>query len=257
MKELRFFPIFRKSSTASFLHKQLDIAFSLGKLTIQSKNCTIWSSMPTLAKPVRSKKQVVFEFRRSEIITAARKVFAEKGYIAATVDEIAARAELAKGTIYVYFESKEQIYTAVLANDLETLRRLTVEKITAASTVHEKISAYIQTRFEYCEERRDFFRIMYIEPSGSPVLSKAKAREWLREPIRLLTLAIDSAISANQIRHWPAEVLAWTVADLTTGALQRRLATIPTNTAGEDSEFLIDFLYSALRPQQGKSERTP
>jgi AcrR family transcriptional regulator len=204
--------------------------------------------MPTSATLSKSKKQVVSDFRRSEIITAARKVFAENGYIAATVDEIAARASLAKGTIYVYFESKEQIYSAVLANDLETLRRLTLEKIAAGRTVHEKISAYIHARFEYCEERRDFFRIMYIEPSGSPVLSKVKAREWLREPVRLLTLGIEEAISANQIRRWPAELLAWTVADLTTGALQRRLATIPTTTASEDSRFLIDFLEAALRP---------
>lgn len=204
--------------------------------------------MPELAKPAKSKKQVVSEFRQSEIITAARKVFAEKGYIAATVDEIAAVAALAKGTIYLYFESKEQIYNAVLANDLETLRRLTIEKIAAAGTGLEKISAYINARFEYCEQRRDFFRIMYIEPSGSPVLSKAKAREWLREPVRMLTVAIETAISTNQMRHWPAETLAWTVADLTTGALQRRLATTPTTTVREDIDFLIDFIYVALRP---------
>ena len=213
--------------------------------------------MPTLTKTVKSKQQVVSEFRKSEIITAARMVFAEKGYSAATVDEIASRAELAKGTIYVYFDSKEEIYNAVLANDLESLRQLTLKKIGAADSVHEKISAYIHARFEYCEERRDFFRIMYIEPSGSPVLSKAKAREWLREPVRLLTLAIESAIAANQIHSWPPEVLAWTVADLTTGALQRRLSTIPTTTAHEESQFLIDFLYSALRPLAGGERKDP
>lgn len=204
--------------------------------------------MPELAEQPKSKKQVVSEFRQSEIITAARKVFAEKGYVATTVDEIAARAALAKGTIYVYFESKEQIYNAVLVNDLETLRSLTIKKIAAAGTAQEKMAAYVNARFEYCEERRDFFRIMLIEPSGSPVLSRAKAREWLREPVRMLTAAIEEAIVANQVRPWPAEALAWTVADLTTGALQRRLATNPTRTAREDADFLIDFIYAALRP---------
>ena len=75
-----------------------------------------------------------------------------------------------------------------------------------------------------------------------------EAREWLREPVRMLTVAIENAISTNQMRHWPAEILAWTVADLTTGALQRRLATTPTTTVREDIDFLIDFLYVALRP---------
>src|SRR5579884_1538567 len=117
--------------------------------------------MPELAAPIKTKKQVVSEFRQAEIITAARKVFAEKGYIATTVDEIAAAAAVAKGTVYVYFESKEQIYNAVLENDLDALRALTLEKIAVAETAKEKISAYINARFQYCEERRDFFRIMY------------------------------------------------------------------------------------------------
>ncbi len=203
--------------------------------------------MSELAQPAKLKKQVVSEFRQSEIITAARKVFAEKGYVASTVDEIAAQAAMAKGTVYLYFDSKELIYNAVLANDLETLHRLTLEEIAAAGTVLEKIAAYINARFDYCEERRDFFRIMFIEPFGSPVLSKAKAREWLREPVRMLTVAIDDAISTNQIRRWPAEVLAWTIADLTTGALQRRLATMPNTTAREDADFLMNFVYAALR----------
>lgn len=202
--------------------------------------------MADLAVPVKTKKQIVSEFRQAEIITAARKVFAEKGYVAATVDEIAASAALAKGTIYVYFESKEQIYNAVMENDLDALRTLTLEKIAAGGTAREKISAYINARFQYCEERRDFFRIMYIESSSSPVLSKAKAREWLREPVHQLAVAIESAIAQKQIRPWPAEILAWTVADLTTGALQRRLSATPTTTAREDADFLIAFIDAAL-----------
>lgn len=201
-----------------------------------------------LTLTAKSKKEVVSQFRQAEIITAARKVFAEKGYIAATVDEIALRANLAKGTIYVYFDSKEQIYNAVMSDDLEALRRLTVEKIAAAGTVFEKISAYVNARFEYCEQRRDFFRIMYIEPSGSPVMSKARVMEWLREPVRLLTEAIAAAIATGQIRQFPAESLAWTVADMTTGALQRRLSSTPVTTARQDSDFLISFVNAALRP---------
>jgi AcrR family transcriptional regulator len=212
--------------------------------------------MPELAQSIKTqsvktqstktKKQVVSEFRQSEIIEAARKVFAEKGYIAATVDEIAALAALAKGTIYVYFDSKEQIYNAVLENDLDALRALTLEKIASAETAREKIAAYINARFKYCEERRDFFRIMYIEPSGSPVLSKAKAREWLLEPVRQLTAAIESAITEKRMHPWPAETLAWTVADLTSGALQRRLSATPTATARQDADFLIKFIDAAL-----------
>jgi len=94
--------------------------------------------------------------------------------------------------------------------------------------------------------RRDFFRIMYTEPAGAPGFCKDKGREWLREPVRQLTLALKSAIAAKAVRCWPPETLAWTVADLTTGALQRRLASTPATTARQDADFLIDFVYAAL-----------
>lgn len=197
----------------------------------------------------KSKKQFVSEFRRSEIITAARSVFAQKGYLNATVDEIALAAGLAKGTIYVYFNSKEEIYTAAIENDLEILRQRTLQNIAAAGTVLEKISAYINSRFDYCEERRDFFRITYFEPAGpptSPLLSKVRAREWLREPVNQLALAIQSDANYSGILPWQAEALAWAVADLTTGALQRRLGSTPATTARQDADFLIGMVYAAL-----------
>src|SRR5258708_31232672 len=106
----------------------------------------------------KSKKQFVSEFRRSEIITAARSVFAQKGYLNATVDEIALAAGLAKGTIYVYFSSKEEIYTAAIENDLEILRQRTLQNIPAAGTGLEKISAYINKPFDYRQTRRVLYR---------------------------------------------------------------------------------------------------
>lgn len=197
----------------------------------------------------KSKKQFVSEFRRSEIITAARSVFAQKGYSNATVDEIALAAGLAKGTIYVYFSSKEEIYTAAIENDLEILRERTLRNIAAAGTALEKIAAYINSRFDYCEEQRDFFRITYLEPAGpptSPLLSKVRAREWLREPVSRLAQAIQSDTKYSEILPWQAEVLSWAVADLTTGALQRRLGSTPSTTARQDADFLIGLVYAAM-----------
>jgi AcrR family transcriptional regulator len=61
----------------------------------------------------KTRHEVVCEFRCAEILEAARRVFGRKGY-GATVDEIAAAAGLAKGTVYLYFPSKREIYLAAL-----------------------------------------------------------------------------------------------------------------------------------------------
>lgn len=57
------------------------------------------------------------ENKRNAILKAARKLFFERGFKAVTVDNIAADARLSKGTIYLYFESKEEIYVQILIND--------------------------------------------------------------------------------------------------------------------------------------------
>ncbi len=61
------------------------------------------------------------ENRRRSILAAARSVFFEDGFQLATVDDVAARAEVSKGTVYLYFESKETILAHLLLEGLEEL----------------------------------------------------------------------------------------------------------------------------------------
>jgi TetR/AcrR family transcriptional regulator len=61
------------------------------------------------------------EHRRRSILNAARSVFFEGGFQLATVDDVAAQAEVSKGTVYLYFESKETILAHLLLEGLEEL----------------------------------------------------------------------------------------------------------------------------------------
>ncbi len=59
------------------------------------------------------------ENRKSAILKAARKLFFEKGFKSVTVDSIAKKAELSKGAVYLYFKSKDEIYSQILLNDID------------------------------------------------------------------------------------------------------------------------------------------
>lgn len=61
-----------------------------------------------------SRKEKEREIRRNDIVEAAERVFSEKGYVLSTVDDIAKEAEFSKRTLYVYFNSKEQIYFEIM-----------------------------------------------------------------------------------------------------------------------------------------------
>jgi len=167
---------------------------------------------------MRSTQQVVSDFRRNEIVDAARTVFARRGFAGGIIDEIAREAGIAKGTVYLYFRSKTEIYKAVLDRDMESLTRGTVEAIDRAPSLKDKIAAYTLVRLENAEAKKEFFRIMDGETSALSIPGK-QYRHWLREPVTRLAAAIEEAAQNGLIRPVPAEKVAWMIVDLTRASI--------------------------------------
>ena len=76
--------------------------------------------MPVLGK---TRKDVLSEFRRSELLVAARAIFSKKGFHEATIDDVAEAAQVAKGTVYLYYKSKRDLYLEALRYGIESLNR--------------------------------------------------------------------------------------------------------------------------------------
>jgi AcrR family transcriptional regulator len=80
--------------------------------------------------------------RRDDILRAAKTVFFQRGYHAATVDDVAVAAEVSKGTVYLYFDTKETILAHLLLDGLDTL----VADLEAAYAVTEALDAGTRLR---------------------------------------------------------------------------------------------------------------
>lgn len=78
---------------------------------------------------VLSKKQALTEFHRGSILAAAERLFAEKGTEKTTMDDIARESEYSKATLYVYFQSKEEIVNAILLSSMVLLQKKIQEAI--------------------------------------------------------------------------------------------------------------------------------
>jgi TetR/AcrR family fatty acid metabolism transcriptional regulator len=197
---------------------------------------------------MKSKRQVVSEFRRAEIVDAARSVFARRGFAHGIMDEIAKEAGIAKGTVYLYFRSKTEIYRAVLNHDMKALKKSTLERIDAATSLRDKIGAFTLARIENAESSKEIFRIMDSEQENLSV-TRSQYRDWLREPVHRLASAIEKASRQSEIRRLPAEKVAWIIADMTRGTIQRRLLAQSDTPPSKDSEFLLGFIWAALEPR--------
>ena len=129
-----------------------------------------------MSSPTRpSKSDVITDFRRTQILDAARDSFAKHGMAGTTVDGIAKSAGVAKGTVYLYYKSKEEILKQVLDDDLAELEENTVPVVTAPGSVEEKIHRFLVGALTFFDQRRDFFEQCMFE-MGAEVRKKAMQR---------------------------------------------------------------------------------
>ncbi len=118
--------------------------------------------------PTTSRRQKEKEDRKGAILAAAREVFFEQGIRRATVDDIASRAEVAKGTVYLYFETKETILAHLLLEGLDTLG----QQLEAAYAEDRPLSAEIRLRhlsdayLNFYQSEGDYFRLMMAFDRG-------------------------------------------------------------------------------------------
>jgi len=111
-----------------------------------------------LSSEERRKKEK--ENRKNAILKAARKLFFERGFKSVTVDLIAAKAEVSKGSIYLYFDSKEEIYTQILISaNIE--RHKEIENFAKREgTSSDLLLLFSRDYVDFFFENKELFRIL-------------------------------------------------------------------------------------------------
>lgn len=113
------------------------------------------------------------EERRALIEEAASRVIAERGYDAASLEEIAAAAGVSKAVLYDHFPSKAELQGELLRQNTEALMRFVAERVGAAEGPSERIRAGIEAFFEFVEGHAFAWRMIFRDPPSDPALSEA------------------------------------------------------------------------------------
>jgi len=100
------------------------------------------------------------ENRKNAILKAARKLFFEKGFKPVTVESIARKAELSKGSIYLYYNSKEEIYTQILLNDIDKFHKSISDLLQNPSSASESLVKLANIYVDFFLNDRELFRIL-------------------------------------------------------------------------------------------------
>lgn len=197
----------------------------------------------------RTKQDVLLEFRRAEILDAARKVCAAHGYHEMTVDEIAQAAGIAKGTVYLYFRSKHEIYWAMIEKVLAVLHEQVREELARPGSIEERVRRFVATKMGYFERHQDLLRLYYNEVNSMaarPARSREQFDRHYLEQVGLLQSALDEAISRGVLRQMRSDMAALSIFEVTRGAVLHRTRGWSRAPLQDDIEFTFTFIWKGL-----------
>jgi AcrR family transcriptional regulator len=197
----------------------------------------------------RTKQEVVTEFRCSEILHAARKTFSAQGFNATTMDDIAEQAHIAKGTLYLYFPSKRDIFVAALKQGIRSLNDDTNRKVAAETGVLNQLRRFVSTRVEYFEQNREFFLIYHSEIGNllpPPGKQGGEIGEMYLQQAQMLEEILRRAADSGEIRDLRPDATAFAVCDLTRGVIVQRMLGWSKAELQDDIRHLIDVIWRGI-----------
>jgi len=198
---------------------------------------------------LRTKKDVVTDFRTTGILEAARKVFAKKGFSNATVDDIASAAGVAKGTVYLYYESKRDIYFAALKFGIEQMYSVLEEELKSVSTPEDKLRALIGVKLAYFDDNRDFFKIYYSELGNiciHPGTIDNEFKALYIEQAKIVESILKEGTRKKVLRPVRTEQTAFAISDLVRGVVTQRVLGWSKSKISEDVDFIFDLIWKGI-----------
>jgi AcrR family transcriptional regulator len=203
--------------------------------------------MPSEAPPVAQTREEQRSARRDAILAAARKVFAQSGYDGATIADIAREAGVASGTVYLYYESKVDLF-GELATTLFQAINDAMRTSQAPPDLVGGTRARIHTIFAYCSEHRDLVRLIFLNPDPRTEISRRNKRAD-EQRLRPLTELFSTGMAAGVIRGGDARLLANLVSGLVISALYQCFVLSDGGTMAAYEDSVVDMIVGALQPR--------
>lgn len=145
--------------------------------------------------------------KRLAILKAASKVFSERGYRGASMDEIALEAGIVKGTLYYNFKNKEELFDQIVEYGINELKSKIEEVNKLDMNARLKLRKCIKVQLEYVYKNKEFFKVILSQIWGEDNRQK-KLRSLVKEYIDDIKLIIEEAIEQKIIADTDSLMLA-------------------------------------------------
>ncbi len=205
--------------------------------------------------PKPTKKEMVTAFRTREILAAAREVMEQRGLEAMTMEEIAGAAGLAKGTLYLYFQSKDDLIEALISQVGENILLDLEAILEKPGTPAAKVQRVAALMLDYLTRERVLFPIyardLLRKGQGTRKGFWRHLQEMEEKFVTLMTRQFAQGIEAGQFLPADPRLLTFLFRGMIRAIGYYQMAGGPKNTVQEALPVLLHLLSSGLARHPG------
>lgn len=135
-----------------------------------------------------------------KIIQAATRVFAEKGFYNAKVSDVAREAQVADGTIYLYFKNKDDLLISIFEESMDVFKATVLTQLAQTQDPVEKLGKFIQLHLELVRKNQDTAQVLQVELRQSAKFMKEYAGTKFKEYLAIISSILEEGKAKGVFR---------------------------------------------------------
>lgn len=152
--------------------------------------------------------------KREQIAAAARELFSEFGYRAVSVSQIAQKADVAKGTVYLYFKDKEDLFLYLVQEFIDEMSRFIREVENRHLSLAEKFHVVVYSLLKYRREQKFLYRVVREAHETQHALARRVTAILDDEITRYIEEQLEQGLARGEVRPCNPKVLSFVIVQI-------------------------------------------
>jgi AcrR family transcriptional regulator len=197
------------------------------------------------------RKEREFNVRRAEILEQAEKIFSLKGYHNVTMAEIASASGFSTGSLYQFFEGKENLYTSMIGEKFDLMFSEIRNATQRVENVIDKIEMLVDAQLQFMENNADFCRLFVKGESAALSEAMTSLRQKLIEDflkhINFIENLLQEGIEKGLIRNLPVNDMAQSLFYLIRASSIEWMLSLKSESPSTKKRFVLDIFFNGVK----------
>lgn len=206
-------------------------------------------------KQLKAKERNLESGSRQQILDVALKLFAHKGYAAATVREIVDTVGITAPSLYYYFGNKEGLYMELMQTHCARIDQALESHMHTSSSARERLKDLVDKIFLHVANDRDFFRLMftiYYGPSqGAPYCDFLSYHAKFHAAIKKI---IEEGIASGEFKPGNSGYMTWVIRGVVQLAMEEQIKGDRKIIERQTLQRVLDLILDLFQQPNGKSK---